>query len=303
MTTEAKVEYLERFKTTLEANGVIAKDDVITLEAYVGSDFLTRECHLNSYSDQPTKINFKRTLGSVNDMIQQLRSQIVPFNPKKQLVATSINLAEYLTRFASSVGNLLKLIGTIEEQGTNIYDDVWNVDDFKSRLREAIDDRSIRYYYDAEKILRDKLDHDLLSGLIHDHTYAVDLMNRVIPNRTHEIDLNMFTQSIELDNMLPLITSFIQADTDTLLKDDIVIPTIDIAYNYITIRELPRLVNYLPRLHSNLLLYVKNLRYIYNAHDILTNYDRVMNNMLSLLSLKDYKDEVAIQVLTTLFRP
>lgn len=148
-----KRDILIQFRDKIQANKAISRSDVISLEALIGDNLITKEIHPNSFPEQPIGINVERSLEIVNKEIDNL--EVAPL--------TSYDILSNLRELSFNVNGML-----------------YNLKCLSSHARcliEALSSNDLKFFYDKEKNLKDSNSESFLYLVVNHDEWLRHLLN------------------------------------------------------------------------------------------------------------------------------
>lgn len=148
-----KRDILIQFRDKIQANKAISRGDVISLEALIGDNLITKEIHPNSFPEQPIGINVDRSLEIVNKEIDNL--EVAPL--------TSYDIITNLRELERDVDLMLSRLKVLSPYAT--------------RLSEALSSNDLKFFYDKEKNLKDSNSESFLHLIVTNDEWLRHLLN------------------------------------------------------------------------------------------------------------------------------
>lgn len=148
-----KRDILIQFRDKIQANKAISRGDVISLEALIGDNLITKEIHPNSFPEQPIGINIDRSLEIVNKEIDNL--EVAPL--------TSYDIITNLRELERDVNLMLSRLKVLSPYAT--------------RLSEALSSNDLKFFYDKEKNLKDSNSESFLHLIVTHDEWLRHLLN------------------------------------------------------------------------------------------------------------------------------
>lgn len=148
-----KRDILIQFRDKIQANKAISRGDVISLEALIGDNLITKEIHPNSFPEQPIGINVDRSLEIVNKEIDNL--EVAPL--------TSYDIITNLRELERDVDLMLSRLKVLSPYAT--------------RLTEALSSNDLKFFYDKEKNLKDSNSESFLHLIVTHDEWLRHLLN------------------------------------------------------------------------------------------------------------------------------
>lgn len=148
-----KRDILIQFRDKIQANKAISRGDVISLEALIGDNLITKEIHPNSFPEQPIGINVERSLEIVNKEIDNL--EVAPL--------TSYDIITNLRELERDVDLMLSRLKVLSPYAT--------------RLSEALSSNDLKFFYDKEKNLKDSNSESFLHLIVTHDEWLRHLLN------------------------------------------------------------------------------------------------------------------------------
>lgn len=148
-----KRDILIQFRDKIQANKAISRGDVISLEALIGDNLITKEIHPNSFPEQPIGINVDRSLEIVNKEIDNL--EVAPL--------TSYDIITNLRELERDVNLMLSRLKVLSPYAT--------------RLSEALSSNDLKFFYDKEKNLKDSNSESFLHLIVTHDEWLRHLLN------------------------------------------------------------------------------------------------------------------------------
>ena len=148
-----KRDILIQFRDKIQANKAISRGDVISLEALIGDNLITKEIHPNSFPEQPIGINVDRSLEIVNKEIDNL--EVAPL--------TSYDIITNLRELERDVDLMLSRLKVLSPYAT--------------RLSEALSSNDLKFFYDKEKNLKDSNSESFLHLIVTHDEWLRHLLN------------------------------------------------------------------------------------------------------------------------------
>ena len=148
-----KRDILIQFRDKIQANKAISRGDVISLEALIGDNLITKEIHPNSFPEQPIGINVDRSLEIVNKEIDNL--EVAPL--------TSYYIITNLRELERDVDLMLSRLKVLSPYAT--------------RLSEALSSNDLKFFYDKEKNLKDSNSESFLHLIVTNDEWLRHLLN------------------------------------------------------------------------------------------------------------------------------
>ena len=148
-----KRDILIQFRDKMQANKAISRSDVVSLEALIGDNLITKEIHPNSFPEQPIGINVDRSLEIVNKEIDNL--EVAPL--------TSYDIITNLRELERDVNLMLSRLKVLSPYAT--------------RLSEALSSNDLKFFYDKEKNLKDSNSESFLHLIVTHDEWLRHLLN------------------------------------------------------------------------------------------------------------------------------
>lgn len=148
-----KRDILIQFRDKIQANKAISRSDVVSLEALIGDNLITKEIHPNSFPEQPIGINVERSLEIVNKEIDNL--EVAPL--------TSYDIITNLRELERDVNLMLSRLKVLSPYAT--------------RLSEALSSNDLKFFYDKEKNLKDSNSESFLHLIVTHDEWLRHLLN------------------------------------------------------------------------------------------------------------------------------
>ena len=148
-----KRDILIQFRDKIQANKAISRSDVVSLEALIGDNLITKEIHPNSFPEQPIGINVERSLEIVNKEIDNL--EVAPL--------TSYDVITNLRELERDVNLMLSRLKVLSPYAT--------------RLSEALSSNDLKFFYDKEKNLKDSNSESFLHLIVTHDEWLRHLLN------------------------------------------------------------------------------------------------------------------------------
>ena len=148
-----KRDILIQFRDKMQANKAISRSDVVSLEALIGDNLITKEIHPNSFPEQPIGINVYRSLEIVNKEIDNL--EVAPL--------TSYDIITNLRELERDVNLMLSRLKVLSPYAT--------------RLSEALSSNDLKFFYDKEKNLKDSNSESFLHLIVTHDEWLRHLLN------------------------------------------------------------------------------------------------------------------------------
>lgn len=148
-----KRDILIQFRDKIQANKAISRSDVVSLEALIGDNLITKEIHPNSFAEQPIGINVERSLEIVNKEIDNL--EVAPL--------TSYDVITNLRELERDVNLMLSRLKVLSPYAT--------------RLSEALSSNDLKFFYDKEKNLKDSNSESFLHLIVTHDEWLRHLLN------------------------------------------------------------------------------------------------------------------------------
>ena len=148
-----KRDILIQFRDKIQANKAISRSDVVSLEALIGDNLITKEIHPNSLPEQPIGINVERSLEIVNKEIDNL--EVAPL--------TSYDVITNLRELERDVNLMLSRLKVLSPYAT--------------RLSEALSSNDLKFFYDKEKNLKDSNSESFLHLIVTHDEWLRHLLN------------------------------------------------------------------------------------------------------------------------------
>ena len=148
-----KRDILIQFRDKIQANKAISRGDVISLEALIGDNLITKEIHPNSFPEQPIGINVERSLEIVNKEIDNL--EVAPL--------TSYDILCNLRELECNVNGMLEKLKVLSSHARCLI--------------EALSSNDLKFFYDKEKNLKDSNSEWFLYLVVNHDEWLRHLLN------------------------------------------------------------------------------------------------------------------------------
>ena len=148
-----KRDILIQFRDKIQANKAISRSDVISLEALIGDNLITKEIHPNSFPEQPIGINVERSLEIVNKEIDNL--EVAPL--------TSYDILSNLRELNFNVNGMLSNLKCLSSHARCLI--------------EALSSNDLKFFYDKEKNLKDSNSESFLYLVVNHDEWLRHLLN------------------------------------------------------------------------------------------------------------------------------
>lgn len=148
-----KRDILIQFRDKIQANKTISRSDVISLEALIGDNLITKEIHPNSFPEQPIGINVERSLEIVNKEIDNL--EVAPL--------TSYDILCNLRELECNVNGMLEKLKVLSSHARCLI--------------EALSSNDLKFFYDKEKNLKDSNSESFLYLVVNHDEWLRHLLN------------------------------------------------------------------------------------------------------------------------------
>lgn len=148
-----KRDILIQFRDKIVSTKAISRSDVVSLEALIGDNLITKEIHPNSFPEQPIGINVERSLEIVNKEIDNL--EVAPL--------TSYDILCNLRELECNVNGMLYNLKCLSSHARCIT--------------EALSSNDLKFFYDKEKNLKDSNSESFLYLVVNHDEWLRHLLN------------------------------------------------------------------------------------------------------------------------------
>ncbi len=174
---------IEEFKNKISSSGSICKQDVLSLEDFVGAAVITEKRDIKRYTDIPTSIGVNETIEIVNEVIKSV--DIVAEITYKDVVEQILEVSDKLKKIVNKVISLKSIKPEVLDRLVN-EKYIWYYKNYE-------DDSSVNDIYDISK-----------ENIVHTLRWRNDYLSSVLSNSSSN-HVDTFNSIKYLVNELDLI--------------------------------------------------------------------------------------------------